>query len=153
MYQQNKNKMNKSVRCVECFKGDVQPNDHIGTCDHCGTEFVYTAPNQIVYKNSNLGQQALSKLTAVKAEVDSVIEAKEFKSRGLNRMPSKQMGDLRKKPLMLCTDKNIAMANDWVQVISEDASDTKYGRLMYSPSLDRLRGQTMGEFYGTSIVD
>ena len=37
---------------------------------------------------------------------------------------------------------------DWHQVGS-----SKYGRYMYCPKTKIKRGQTMGEFYGTGIVD
>lgn len=37
---------------------------------------------------------------------------------------------------------------NWVQVGS-----TKYGRCMYCTKTHIRRGQTMGEFYGTGIVD
>lgn len=41
---------------------------------------------------------------------------------------------------------------DWVKKY-RSGSDSKYGCLMYSPSLERLRHVTFSEFYGGGIVD
>lgn len=49
--------------------------------------------------------------------------------------------------------EDINKANDWVMVAPKDSGWTKYGRLMYSPSLNRLRSQTFSEFYDGGIVD
>lgn len=43
-------------------------------------------------------------------------------------------------------------ATDWAKKYRE-GSDSKYGCLMYSPSLERLRHVTFSEFYGSGIVD
>lgn len=45
-------------------------------------------------------------------------------------------------------DINNAEKYDWHQV-----GDSKYGRFMYCPKTKIKRTQTMGEFYGTGIVD
>lgn len=80
-------------------------------------------------------------------------KAHAFKDLELHKMKKEDLKELRKKGILEATDQNILSADDWIQVISEEATDTKYGRLMYSPSLKVLRSTTMGEFYGTGIVD
>lgn len=76
-----------------------------------------------------------------------------FKNRGLTRMPDAEMNRIRDNGLLSCDAKDVSLANDWVMVIRESADDTKYGRMMYSKTIDRLRDLTMGEFYGTGVVD
>lgn len=43
-------------------------------------------------------------------------------------------------------------ATDW-EMRYKEGSDTKYGSLMYSPTLNRFRCRTFNEFYGNGIVD
>lgn len=43
------------------------------------------------------------------------------------------------------TDKELA--DDWITIHSKSAGWAKYGRSMFSPSLNRLRRMTMDEFY------
>ena len=74
-----------------------------------------------------------------------------FIDRKLHRVPDVEMDRLGNKRVLPETDYKLA--DDWVMVIRESATDTKYGRIMYSKSLDQLRCPTMGEFYGTGIVD
>ena len=74
-----------------------------------------------------------------------------FIDRKLHRVADVEMDRLGNKRVLPETDYKLA--DDWVMVIRESATDTKYGRVMYSKSLDQLRCQTMGEFYGTGIVD
>jgi hypothetical protein len=81
------------------------------------------------------------------------MDAQAFIKRELNYISSVEWNRIKKKPLLKSTVEDIAKADDWVMVISEDANDVKYGRLMYSPTLDQFREQTMGEFYGSAIVD
>jgi hypothetical protein len=61
--------------------------------------------------------------------------------------------ELLEEGLLDCTPESITLADDWEIMFREGNSDTKYGRQMYSPSLNRLRSLTMGEFYGDGIVD
>ena len=75
----------------------------------------------------------------------------DFKTRTLNRIPKEEWDRIRKNGLLESNEHGLA--DDWVMVVSESANDVKYGRLMYSPTLDKFRGQTMGEFYGSGIVD
>lgn len=42
---------------------------------------------------------------------------------------------------------------DWVMVSCKSIGWSKYGREMYSPSLDLFRCPDMSEFYGNSVVD
>jgi len=80
-----------------------------------------------------------------------MIDANSFTDRSLNRIPQLECERIRAKGYLESNQHDLA--DDWVMVASEDATDTKYGRNMYSPSLDRFRHQTMGEFYGSGIVD
>lgn len=48
--------------------------------------------------------------------------------------------------------EDVDKADDWEAIVVE-GNDAKYGRMMYSPSLDLIRKQTMMEFYGNSVVD
>lgn len=41
---------------------------------------------------------------------------------------------------------------DW-EMRYKEGTDNKYGSLMYSPSIQRLRVRTFQEFYGGGIVD
>lgn len=75
----------------------------------------------------------------------------DFKDRRLNRIPKEEWERIRKNGLLESNEHELA--DDWVMVASESARDVKYGRLMYSPTLDQFRKQTMGEFYGSGIVD
>ncbi len=49
--------------------------------------------------------------------------------------------------------EDIKLADDWVTTFPPNQWYTKYAKRMYSPSLDRLRATTFGEFYGNGIVD
>ena len=77
----------------------------------------------------------------------------EFKTRKLHKMPKDEFEALRNDGIIPCTNQNCELADDWMMVVPEDVTDVKYGRFMYSPSLNVLRHQTMGEFYGGGIVD
>ena len=48
---------------------------------------------------------------------------------------------------------DIDLADDWITVWKPDGKNQKYAKLMYSNKLNKLRGTTMGEFYGNGIVD
>mgnify|MGYP000259105948 CR=1 FL=1 len=80
-------------------------------------------------------------------------DANAFHTRKVNRITDEEMDRLNRKGVLEATNENIAKANDWVMVARESTRDLKYGRTMFSPSLDQLRRETMGEFYGSSIVD
>ena len=57
---------------------------------------------------------------------------------------------LKLKGILEETDtKNVT---DWVKRY-KSGTDSKYGSLMYSPTLKRLRHVTFSEFYGDGIVD
>lgn len=43
-------------------------------------------------------------------------------------------------------------ATDW-EMRYKQGNDSKYGSLMYSPSLNQFRARTFTEFYGDGIVD
>jgi len=50
--------------------------------------------------------------------------------------------------------EDIGMADDWMQATRKSSNGwNKYGRVMFSPTIERLRHQTMMEFYGDGIVD
>ena len=80
-----------------------------------------------------------------------MIDANSFTDRKLNRIPKEEYDRLWAKGYL--NESEHVLADDWVMVASEGVNDVKYGRSMYSPSLDRFRHQTMGEFYGSSTVD
>ena len=67
------------------------------------------------------------------------IEVEKWKSLSMNIMDS--------------TLKIINLTDDWVQAVKRGSGWTKYGRYMYSPKLDKLRSQTLLEFYGDGVVD
>ena len=48
---------------------------------------------------------------------------------------------------------NVDSTDDWIQVWKPYAKNMKYGKIMYSNKLNKLRSVTMGEFYGKGIVD
>lgn len=129
------------VLCPECMKkkllttNDDTVNDNRTWCDNCGTDFILNG-NSVRYGNEPNNKP---------------ITPTQFVDRGLNRLPASEMTRLKAKGWLESSD--YGAATDWVMVVSEDARDTKYGRYMYSPSLDKLRGQTMGEFYGGGVVD
>lgn len=75
----------------------------------------------------------------------------DFKHRELNTIPHSEYVRIREKGYLGSEQHDLA--DDWVMVVSDKAGDVKFGRSMYSPSLDKLRHQTMGEFYGGGIVD
>lgn len=51
-------------------------------------------------------------------------------------------------------EKDTQGVNDWVKTFIQNSSyDAKYGSLMYSTSLKRLRHVSFSEFYGNGIVD
>lgn len=79
------------------------------------------------------------------------MDANSFTDRQLNRIPKEEYDRIWEKGYLKSEEHDLA--DDWVMVASETAGDVKYGRSMYSPSLDRFRHQTMGEFYGSSTVD
>lgn len=58
----------------------------------------------------------------------------------IKRLPLTEIKDI--------PDINNTKKYNWVQV-----GDTKYGRSMYCTKTNIKRTQTMGEFYGTGIVD
>ena len=49
--------------------------------------------------------------------------------------------------------QDVDKADDWETTFPPNKWGTKYAKRMYSPSLDRLRATTFGEFYGNGIVD
>jgi hypothetical protein len=49
--------------------------------------------------------------------------------------------------------QDVDKADDWETTFPPNKWGTKYAKRMYSPSLDRLRVCTFGEFYGGGIVD
>lgn len=51
------------------------------------------------------------------------------------------------------TAENIALADDWMPSVVNGSNWSKYGRFMYSPKLDRLRDQSILEFYDGNVVD
>jgi hypothetical protein len=79
------------------------------------------------------------------------MDANSFTDRKLNRIPKAEYDRLWAKGYL--PESAHELADDWIMVISEGAMDVKYGRNMYSPSLDQFRHSTMGEFYGSGIVD
>lgn len=57
------------------------------------------------------------------------------------------------KHLPLTDYEDIEDINDTEKYKWEQIGREKYGRNMYCPKTKTLRTQTMGEFYGTGIVD
>lgn len=57
------------------------------------------------------------------------------------------------KGLISLSSPDYEEVDDWKVAVKVGTRDTKYGRMMYSEKLDRLRGLTMMEFYGNAIVD
>lgn len=44
-------------------------------------------------------------------------------------------------------------ANDWIQVWKPNGLHKKFCKIMYSPSINKLRHTSFTEFYGRGIVD
>jgi hypothetical protein len=65
-------------------------------------------------------------------------------------IPKETWDKLQTKGVLPETDASLV--TDWFRVHLEK-TDTKYGVLMYSPSLDVLRKTTFSEFYDGGVVD
>lgn len=57
------------------------------------------------------------------------------------------------RTLGMLDEKDEGMADDWVTISYKSQGWAKYGRAMYSPTLNRLRAQSFDEFYDGGIVD
>lgn len=70
----------------------------------------------------------------------------------MNHISQKEWDEAKAKGILEKTDTK--GVNDWKKTfIISSPYDAKYGSLMYSTSLKRLRKETFNEFYGNGIVD
>ena len=69
----------------------------------------------------------------------------------MRRLTEEEFKALQNKGILDSEDERDV--KDWVAVLYPTANDVKYGRVMYSSSLDLLRYQLFTEFYGNSTVD
>ena len=69
----------------------------------------------------------------------------------MRRLTEDEFQTLKSKGILDAEDDK--QVKDWIPVLYPTANDVKFGRIMYSPSLDLLRNQTFSEFYGNSTVD
>lgn len=78
----------------------------------------------------------------------------DFKTRGLNRVTEAQWKEFNSYTWVSENEKEY---NDpkynWIMCIPETSRDSKYGRRMVSVEYKLIRGLTIGEFYGSGIVD
>lgn len=74
-----------------------------------------------------------------------------FINRKIKELPTLKFQTLQTKGVL--PQEEYTKADDWEVIVIEGCEDTKYARYMYSKSLERLRHQTIGEFYGAGIVD
>ena len=69
----------------------------------------------------------------------------------MRRLTEEEFKDLQNKGILDKEDNR--EVEDWETVLYPNANDVKFGRVMYSPSLNLLRHQSFIEFYGNSTVD
>ena len=61
--------------------------------------------------------------------------------------------ELWSKGILSSKGDSKALAEHWVEATQKGSGWNKYSIYMYSPSIERLREQDMGEFYGRGVVD
>lgn len=132
--------VNTNILCPDCFKWRILTSDNtIGHCDKCGTKFTILGKNQVKY------------YTPEATKHTSIFD---FVYRKLHYIPMDKWDVFRGYQEVQRNDKSYDDPKyNWIMCISENARDTKYGRIMISEEFKLRRGQTMGEFYGTSTVD
>jgi hypothetical protein len=79
----------------------------------------------------------------------------EYKGSKYERFKGYVLNDDKWKELKkdLLKEEDTKGVTDWKISCQKSVGWSKYSCLMYSPSLDRLRGMNMMEFYGRGVVD
>lgn len=133
---------NTNILCPECFKGRIWTEDgKVGSCNKCSTKFTITGKNSVKYYEPE-------------EQIKDTPSINSFVSRKLNFIPRTKWEEFMSYPKVDYEDKQYADPKyNWIMCICDDARDTKYGRQMISVEYKLRRGQTMGEFYGSGIVD
>ncbi len=141
-----------NIPCPECRKGKLEQKtveDKKANCNHCGETFIMTGVNRFRYaKPEDLieGDPTLASKTqgGKGITVNAFIERKNLNdpeiAEKIKNLPYTELSDI--------ADIDNGEKYEWVQV-----GNTKYGRCMYCLKTGIKRGQTMGEFYGSGIVD
>ena len=140
--------------CPECMKGkllrefDDKPQ---AWCDRCGTQFHFTGANTVIYAPAPPPPPAKPKedggvaWNGTRCSITAFVDRKKYRptEKQLAAIKATKRYDEKELP-----DFNDGSKYEWVQV-----GDEKYGRFMYCLKTGMHRHQTMGEFYGSGVVD